>query len=87
MFLSILVYHMKNGVVGFNIKRFRRTVSKCFQEYLKAMIRCQKEFRKKPELIMEDLTEPKWKWFTVNIIFLQINVFSNTLSLINSLFF
>ncbi|KAH9730551.1 DDE Tnp4 domain-containing protein [Citrus sinensis] len=64
MFLSILAHHVKNRVVGFNFKRSRRTVSKCFHECLRAMIRCQKEFWKKPEPITNNSTDPKWKWFT-----------------------
>ncbi|ESR57636.1 hypothetical protein CICLE_v10023542mg, partial [Citrus x clementina] len=79
MFLSILAHHVKNRVVGFNFKRSRRTVSKCFHECLRAMIRCQKEFWKKPEPITNNSTDPKWKWFTVSIIFCFICVFSNTL--------
>lgn len=37
-------HHFENWVVGFNFKRLGKTVNKCFHEYLKAMIRCQKKF-------------------------------------------
>ena len=40
MFLNILAHHTKNLLIGFNFKRLGRTVSKCFHECLKAMIRC-----------------------------------------------
>ena len=87
MFLSILAHHIKNWVVGFNFKRFKRTVIKCFHECLKAMIRCQKEFRKKLEPITDNSTVPKWEWFTVSIIFRLIRVFSNTLCTLTHYFF
>ena len=67
MFLYILAHHMKNWVIGFNFTRSGRTISKSFHECLKAMIRCQKNFWKTPEPVMEDSMDPKWKWFKVHL--------------------
>ena len=68
MFLNILAHHTKNRVIGFNFKRSGRAVSKCFHECLKAMIRYQKEFWKKPEPVLENSMDSKWKWFKVHIV-------------------
>ena len=67
IFLYILAHHMKNRVIGFNFTRLGRAISKCFHECLKAMIRCQKNFWKTPEPVMEDSVDPKWKWFKVRL--------------------
>ncbi|VVA31425.1 PREDICTED: ALP1 [Prunus dulcis] len=63
MFLHILAHHIKNRTIKYNFSRSGRTISKYFHEYLKAMIRCQKDFWKTLEPILENSTDPKWKWF------------------------
>lgn len=45
----------------FQFHKIRTTVSKHFHECLKIIIKCQKEFWKTPELVMENPTNPKWK--------------------------
>ena len=69
MFLHILAHHVKNRVISFNFKRSGRTISKCFHECLKAMTRCQKEFWKRPEPVLENSIDPRWKWFKVCSLF------------------
>ena len=72
MFLNFLAHYVKNQVISFNFKRSGWTTSKCFHECLKEMIRCQKEFWKSPELIMENSIDPKGKWFEVCTILILI---------------
>ncbi|KAM5549381.1 protein ALP1-like [Rosa sericea] len=63
MFLNILAHHKKNRSIALYFTRSGRTVSKYFHECLKAMIRCQKDFWKTPEPVLEDSTDNRWKWF------------------------
>ncbi|RXH73773.1 hypothetical protein DVH24_016595 [Malus domestica] len=63
LFLYILAHHLKNRTVNHHFRRSSRTISKYFHECIKAMIRCQNDFWQTPKHILENSTNPKWKWF------------------------
>lgn len=78
MFLNILAHHIKNRVIKFNFLRSGETVSRHFNRVLNAVIRLQAVLLKKPEPVLENSTDGRWKWFKASCISkfnLHINVF------------
>ena len=65
MFLHIIAHHVKNRVIKFRFMRSGETVSKYFHNVLHSIIRLHGELLKRPEPILEDSTDKKWKWFKV----------------------
>ncbi|GMP84352.1 hypothetical protein CsSME_00037911 [Camellia sinensis var. sinensis] len=69
MFLTVLGHHHKNRNVKFNFMRSGQTVSKYFNDVLKAVLRLQGVLLKTPEPITAGCTDNKWRWFQVNASF------------------
>ena len=64
-FLHIIVHHMKNNVLKRQIARSSEIVSRQFHAILKAILRLHALFFKKPEPILENSKNGRWKWFKV----------------------
>ncbi|CAL5340926.1 unnamed protein product [Camellia sinensis] len=63
MFLTVLGHHHKNRNVKFNFMRSGQTVSKYFNDVLKAVLQLQGVLLKTPEPITTGCTDDKWRWF------------------------
>ncbi|CAL5428119.1 unnamed protein product [Camellia sinensis] len=63
MFLFVLGHHHKNRTVKFNFMRSGETVSKYFNEVLKAVLQLQGVLLKTPEPIIARCTDDRWRWF------------------------
>ncbi|CAL5444433.1 unnamed protein product [Camellia sinensis] len=63
MFLTVLGHHHKNQNIKFNFMRFGQTVSKYFNDVLKAVLRLQGVLLKTPEPITAGCTDDRWRWF------------------------
>ncbi|CAL5351342.1 unnamed protein product [Camellia sinensis] len=63
MFLSVLGHHHKNRTVKFNFMRSGETVSKYFNEVLKAVLQLQVVLLKTPEPIIVGCADDRWRWF------------------------
>ncbi|CAL5391364.1 unnamed protein product [Camellia sinensis] len=63
MFLTVLGHHHKNRNVKFNFMRSGQTVSKYFNDVLKAVLRLQGVLLKTPEPITVGCTDDRWRWF------------------------
>ncbi|CAL5403039.1 unnamed protein product [Camellia sinensis] len=63
MFLTVLGHHHKNRNVKFNFMRSGQTVSKYFNDVLKAVLRLQGVLLKTPEPITAGCTDDRWRWF------------------------
>lgn len=63
MFLHILAHHMKNRVIKFKFMRSGQTISKYFHDVLHSIIRLHGELLKRPEPVLENSTDERWKWF------------------------
>ncbi|KAL7229976.1 hypothetical protein ACSBR2_008513 [Camellia fascicularis] len=62
-FLFILAQHLKIRNVKFNFYRFRETVSRHFNNVLKAMLRLQANLLVTPNPITKASTDPRWNCF------------------------
>lgn len=69
MFLHVIAHHVKNRVITDRFRRSGETVSKYFNNVLHAIIRLHKELLKKPEPILDDCDDDRWKYFKVDIMF------------------
>ncbi|PPD94131.1 hypothetical protein GOBAR_DD08836 [Gossypium barbadense] len=65
MFLHIISHHLKNRVIKHHFRRSGETVSRAFHSVLNAVIRLQDVLFKKPEPIIADSSDIRWKWFKV----------------------
>ncbi|KAF5947136.1 hypothetical protein HYC85_017364 [Camellia sinensis] len=65
MFLTVLGHHHKNRNVKFNFMRSGQTVSKYFNDVLKAVLRLQGVLLKTPEPITAGCRDDRWRWFQV----------------------
>ncbi|KAL7232290.1 hypothetical protein ACSBR2_010336 [Camellia fascicularis] len=63
MFLNVLAHHTKNHKIKFNFMRSGQTVSKHFNNVLKAMLRLYGLLLKKPEPITANCTDDRWSCF------------------------
>eukprot|EP00268_Persea_americana_P026679 TRINITY_DN2612_c0_g2_i1.p1 TRINITY_DN2612_c0_g2~~TRINITY_DN2612_c0_g2_i1.p1 ORF type:complete len:182 (-),score=0.07 TRINITY_DN2612_c0_g2_i1:150-695(-) len=64
--LHILAHHVKNRVIQSEFNRSADSISRHFKKFLIAVVRLQGELYKKPEPILENSVDEKWKWFKVN---------------------
>lgn len=64
-FLHILAGHQKNGSIKHTYRRSSETVSKYFNNVLKAVLRLQGVLLKKPEPITDSCNDYRWKPFQV----------------------
>lgn len=65
IFLHILGHHAKNRVIKFEFQRSGETISKHFSNVLNAVLRLQGELFSKPQPILGDSIDEKWKYFKV----------------------
>lgn len=65
MFLWVIAHHEKNRVVKFDFLRSGQTVSRYFNDVLKAVLRLQDFLLKAPEPIPADYPDERWTWFQV----------------------
>ncbi|XP_060962716.1 uncharacterized protein LOC133028952 isoform X5 [Cannabis sativa] len=63
MFLHVIAHHVKNRVVRFRFMRSGETISKYFHNVLHSIIRLHGELLKRPEPVLENSTDERWKWF------------------------
>lgn len=68
-FLYMLAHNEKNRVVQRQVQRSGETISRKFHVILNVVLRLHKKLLKKPEPVLEDSTDSKWKWFKVLIRF------------------
>ena len=66
MFLHTLAHHAKNRVTKHHFRRSGEIVSRYFNDVLHAIIRLQVKLFKKPELVPENSSDERWKWFKVS---------------------
>ncbi|GAV82249.1 LOW QUALITY PROTEIN: DDE_4 domain-containing protein, partial [Cephalotus follicularis] len=63
MFLFMLGHHTKHRVIKADFVRSGETVSRQFNAMLNAVLMLHKELLKKPEPILENSNNNRWKWF------------------------
>ncbi|XP_059625295.1 uncharacterized protein LOC132268471 [Cornus florida] len=63
MFIHILAHHVKNRVIKFRFQRSGETISRHFQDVLNAVMRLEGLLLKKPEPVLVNSTDKRWKWF------------------------
>ncbi|CAA0819753.1 Unknown protein, partial [Striga hermonthica] len=63
MTLHILAHHQKQRVINANFERSGETISRHFRQIINAIIRIQEELLMKPEVVPDDSTDERWKWF------------------------
>ncbi|CAL5417530.1 unnamed protein product [Camellia sinensis] len=64
MFLNVIAHHTKNRKIKFNFMRSGQTVSKHFNNVLKAVLRLHGLLLKKPEPIIANCTNDRWSYGT-----------------------
>ncbi|KAL7215875.1 hypothetical protein ACSBR1_027925 [Camellia fascicularis] len=63
MFFNVLAHHTKNRKIKFNFMRSGQTISKHFNNVLKAVLRLHGLLLKKPEPITANCTDDRWSCF------------------------
>ena len=63
---QVAMFHAKNQVIKHHFRRSGETVSRYFNDVLHAIIRLQGELFKKPEPVLENSSDERWKWFKVS---------------------
>ncbi|XP_062080258.1 protein ALP1-like [Humulus lupulus] len=63
MFLHVIAHHVKNRVIRFRFMRSGETISKFFHNVLHSIIRLHGALLKRPEPVVENSTDERWKWF------------------------
>ncbi|KAL0458770.1 UNVERIFIED_CONTAM: hypothetical protein Slati_0504200 [Sesamum latifolium] len=63
IFLSVLAHHKKNCVVKYDFIPSGQTISKHFHSILRAVLRVQPMFLRRPTPIGEECQDPRWRWF------------------------
>nr|XP_043625400.1 uncharacterized protein LOC122596816 [Erigeron canadensis] len=63
IFLHMLAHNIKNRVIICNFYRSGETISRLFTRVCNAVIRLHSHLLKKPEPVLEDSTDQRWKWF------------------------
>ena len=69
IFLHLLVFEEKNREIKYDFQWPGETISRHFNNVLKAVLILSSLLLKKPELIPENSTDERWKWFKVNLVF------------------
>ncbi|KAJ0020097.1 hypothetical protein Pint_31745 [Pistacia integerrima] len=62
-FLHITAHHVKNRVLKRQTKRSGETVSRNFHRVLQAVLRLHRILLQKPDPVLENSTDDRWKWF------------------------
>uniref|UniRef100_A0A5B7AZZ1 DUF8040 domain-containing protein n=1 Tax=Davidia involucrata TaxID=16924 RepID=A0A5B7AZZ1_DAVIN len=65
IFLHIIAHHVKNRVTKFRFMRSGETISRHFNVALNAVIRLEGELLKKPDPVLVNSMDERWKWFKV----------------------
>ena len=63
IFLHIISHDVKNRVMRRQFARSSETVSRQFNVVLCVLLRLHEVLLKKPEPILENSTDERWKWF------------------------
>ncbi|KAG8383971.1 hypothetical protein BUALT_Bualt04G0069300 [Buddleja alternifolia] len=63
MTVHILAHHQNQRIINANFERSAETISRHFRKVINAIIRIQDELLKKPELVPDNSTDERWKWF------------------------
>ncbi|GAB2267543.1 hypothetical protein Dimus_038674 [Dionaea muscipula] len=71
MFLNVVGHDLKNRNIKFAFLRSGQTVSRYFNDVLRAVIRLHGTLLKAPEPITIDSQDDQWKWFQVNVSYLS----------------
>ena len=69
IFLHLLSFEEKNREIKYHFQRSGETISRHFNNVLKAVLKLSSLLLKKPEPIPENSTDERWKWFKVNLVF------------------
>lgn len=77
MFLHVIAHHVKNRVIRFRFMRSGETISKFFHNVLHSIIRLHGALLKRPEPVVENSTDERWKWFKVYYILLELKITTN----------
>ena len=72
IFLHLLVFEEKNREIKYDFQWPGETISRHFNNVLKAVLILSSLLLKKPELIPENSTDERWKWFKVTLYFFII---------------
>lgn len=65
MFLNILAHHEKNRSIKVDYIRSGWSVSRAFNECLRAILKLTPVLLVKPNPVLEDDSDDRWKWFKV----------------------
>ena len=68
IFLHMVAHNVENRVVTCRFHRSGETISRLYTRVWNAVNRLHPHLLKKPEPVLEDSTNRRWKWFKVNII-------------------
>ncbi|XP_057529842.1 uncharacterized protein LOC130808383 [Amaranthus tricolor] len=63
IFLHLLSFEEKNREIKYHFQRSGETISRHFNNVLKAVLKLSSLLLKKPEPIPENSTDERWKWF------------------------
>ncbi|XP_057764994.1 uncharacterized protein LOC130985849 [Salvia miltiorrhiza] len=63
VFLSVLAHHKKNRVVRFDFWRSGQTISHYVHVVLNAILKLHVILLVKPQPVLEDCIDPRWRWF------------------------
>ena len=63
IFLHIISHDVKNRIIRRHFVRSGETVSRQFNMVLRALLRLHELLLKKPQPILDDSTDDRWKWF------------------------
>ena len=72
MFLNTIGHHSKNRSVQLLFRRSGSTISRHFNAVLHAILYLHEILLKKPEPVLENSIDDRWRWFKVGIIFITI---------------
>nr|XP_043623696.1 protein ALP1-like [Erigeron canadensis] len=63
IFLHMIAHNIKNRTMITNFHRSGETISRTFSRVCNAVIRLHSRLLKKPEPVLENSTDHRWKWF------------------------
>lgn len=69
MFLHILAHNLKYRVLEFSYCRSKETISRQFNNVLRAIMKVSKEYLKFHDYNLEESDAYKWRWFEVSLSF------------------
>ena len=72
IFHHIIAHKVKNRVIACRFHRSGETISRIVRRVCSAVIRLHPHLFKKPEPVLEDSNDGRWKWFKVYVIIIII---------------